>query len=62
MDEKQSNGKGWVPPRVKELQRETTKHKCADWTAICNSVDENGRTLLHYVRLYAEVEYVWAQD
>ncbi|KAG7389333.1 hypothetical protein PHYPSEUDO_010668 [Phytophthora pseudosyringae] len=42
-------GNGWVPPRVKELQRETTKQKCADWASICSSVDENGRSLFHYI-------------
>ncbi|KAL3672059.1 hypothetical protein V7S43_002723 [Phytophthora oleae] len=42
-------GKGWVPPRVTELQREATKRKCEDWLSICRSVDENGRSLFHYL-------------
>eukprot|EP00644_Phytophthora_capsici_P010165 jgi/Phyca11/120390/e_gw1.41.144.1 len=41
-------GKGWIPPRATELQRESTKRKCQDWLRICSSVDENGRSILHY--------------
>ncbi|KAE9044939.1 hypothetical protein PR003_g2479 [Phytophthora rubi] len=48
MQENKSNGNGWVPPRVKELQREMTKQKCVDWARICSSVDENGRSFFHY--------------
>ncbi|KAH7477125.1 Ankyrin-1 [Phytophthora ramorum] len=49
MNETQANGAGWVPPRLKELQREMTKQKCTDWAKICSSVDENGRSLFHYL-------------
>ncbi|KAG2789281.1 hypothetical protein PC129_g841 [Phytophthora cactorum] len=42
-------GTEWVPPRVKELQRQTTRQKCADWARICSKVDENGRSLFHYI-------------
>ncbi|POM58379.1 Hypothetical protein PHPALM_36975 [Phytophthora palmivora] len=39
-----SNGNGWVPPRVKELNQETTQQKCRDWERICSSMDENVQT------------------
>ncbi|KAI9996764.1 hypothetical protein PInf_000026 [Phytophthora infestans] len=49
MQDTEEHGKEWVPPRVKELQRQTTQQKCADWARICSKVDENGRTLFHYI-------------
>ncbi|ETK90148.1 hypothetical protein L915_06009 [Phytophthora nicotianae] len=49
MQDTEVHGKEWIPPRVKELQRETTKQKCADWARICARVDENGRSLFHYI-------------
>ncbi|OWZ21541.1 hypothetical protein PHMEG_0003897 [Phytophthora megakarya] len=48
MQDRESNGKGWIPPRVKELRRSTTQAKCADWKRVFSSVDKNGRTFLHY--------------
>ncbi|POM68699.1 LOW QUALITY PROTEIN: Hypothetical protein PHPALM_15110 [Phytophthora palmivora] len=44
MQDSASNGNGWVPPRVKELNQETTQQKCRDWERICSSMDENVQT------------------
>lgn len=41
---------GWIPPKVKELQRIATQRKYDDLRAVCTATDRHERTFLHYVR------------
>lgn len=44
----------WIPPRVRELQRQTIVAKHAALLHMCECVDRNDRSLFHYVGFFGK--------
>lgn len=49
VEKQQHRSSEWIPPRVKELQRQVVRDKHADLLRICECVDRSNRSVFHYV-------------